>query len=135
MSNNGWHTVKFGDVVDVKQGLCFNKQNNHLLREKGIPVLLIKDLKNNTVSQYTDEELTPSKFVSKPTDIIYTRTGQVGLVFTNKVGVVHNNSFRVIPNEEIFPLYLYWYLRQKSIIKHARSNKPNHSCPTFKSPA
>ena len=119
MNKQLWKSVRFGEVVKLQQGLCFNKKNNHLLRDNGIPVLLIKDLKNKTISQYTDEELTPKKFISKPTDIIYTRTGQVGLVFTNKIGVVHNNSFRIIANDKIYPLYIYWYLKQPTVIKHA----------------
>ena len=38
---------------------------------------------------------------------IYTRTGQVGLAFRGKIGVVHNNCFRVIPKDGIERDYLY----------------------------
>ena len=37
----------------------------------------------------------PEKFIAKEDDIIYTRTGQVGLVFRKQHGVVHNNCFTV----------------------------------------
>ena len=43
---------------------------------------------------------TPERFIASEDDIIYTRTGQVGLVFRKQQGVVHNNCFRVIPNSE-----------------------------------
>ncbi|MDC1145743.1 restriction endonuclease subunit S [Candidatus Marinimicrobia bacterium] len=133
-----WKNTTFGQVTELQQGMCFNKKSNHLLREDGIPVLLIKDLKNNTISQYTDTELTPKRFISKDTDIIYTRTGQVGLVFTNKIGVIHNNSFKISPNKDIYPLFLYWYLKQPSMIKYAKniaggSAQPDLGHDAFKS--
>ncbi|MBU4077671.1 MAG: restriction endonuclease subunit S [Euryarchaeota archaeon] len=116
-----WTTVTFGEVVRLEQGLCFNKKTNHLMAETGIPLLRIADLVNNTQTKFVDEERVPKKFIANPQDIIYSRTGQVGLVFKGKVGVVHNNCFRVIPKEGIERDYVYWYLRQPSIIQKARS--------------
>lgn len=116
-----WRTVTFGEVVRLEQGLCFNKKTNHLMAEKGIPLLRIADLVNNTQTKFVDEERVPKKFIAYPQDIIYSRTGQVGLVFKGKFGVVHNNCFRVIPQEGIERDYVYWYLRQPSIIQKARS--------------
>ena len=44
-----------------------------------------------------------------------TRTGQVGFVFMNKNGVVHNNCFRIVPhNENVFLPYLYWYFNNSA---------------------
>lgn len=116
-----WTTVTFGEVVRLEQGLCFNKKTNYLMAETGIPLLRIADLINNTQTKFVDEERVPKKFVANPHDIIYSRTGQVGLVFKGKVGVVHNNCFRVIPKDGIERDYVYWYLRQPSVIQQARS--------------
>ncbi|MCZ7385394.1 MAG: restriction endonuclease subunit S [Candidatus Methanoperedens sp.] len=133
-----WTTVTFGEVVRLEQGLCFNKKTNHLMAEKGIPLLRIADLVNNTQTKFVDEERVPKRFIANPKDIIYSRTGQVGLVFKGKVGVVHNNCFRVIPKEGIERDYVYWYLRQPSIIQKARSlaggaAQPDLSHDAFKS--
>ncbi len=116
-----WTTVTFGEVVTLAQGLCFNAKSNHLMAEKGIPLLRIADLINNTQTKFVDAERVPKKYISNPKDIIYTRTGQVGLVFKGKVGVVHNNCFRVLPQNGIEPDYVYWYLTQPSVIEKARS--------------
>jgi len=116
-----WTTVTFGEVVRLEQGLCFNKKTNHLMAETGIPLLRIADLINNTQTKFVDEERVPKKFIAHQKDIIYSRTGQVGLVFKGKVGVVHNNCFRVIPKDGIEWDYVYWYLRQPSVIQQARS--------------
>ncbi len=116
-----WTTVTFGEVVTLAQGLCFNAKSNHLMAEKGIPLLRIADLINNTQTKFVDAERVPKKYISNPKDIIYTRTGQVGLVFKGKVGVVHNNCFRVLPQDGIEPDYVYWYLTQPSVIEKARS--------------
>ena len=116
-----WTTVTFGEVVTLAQGLCFNAKSNHLMAETGIPLLRIADLINNTQTKFVDAERVPKKYISNPKDIIYTRTGQVGLVFKGKVGVVHNNCFRVIPQHGVEPDYVYWYLTQPSVIERARS--------------
>ena len=116
-----WTTVTFGEVVTLAQGLCFNAKSNHLMAETGIPLLRIADLINNTQTKFVDAERVPKKYISNPKDIIYTRTGQVGLVFKGKVGVVHNNCFRVIPQDGVEADYVYWYLTQPSVIEKARA--------------
>ena len=116
-----WTTVTFGEVVTLAQGLCFNAKSNHLMAKTGIPLLRIADLINNTQTKFVDAERVPKKYISNPNDIIYTRTGQVGLVFKGKVGVVHNNCFRVIPQDGVEADYVYWYLTQPSVIEKARS--------------
>jgi len=119
--NTEWNTVTFGEVVRLEQGLCFNKKTNHLMVEVGIPLLRIADLINNNQVKFVDAEKVPKKFIAHPKDIIYSRTGQVGLVFKGRIGVVHNNCFRVIPQEGIEPDYVYWYLKQPSIIQRAKA--------------
>jgi len=136
--NSSWITAPLGDVVTLAQGLCFNAKTNHLMVDQGIPLLRIADLKNNTKTKFVDADRVPKKYIANPNDIIYTRTGQVGLVFKGKVGVVHNNCFRVIPKEGIDPEYIYWFLRQPSIIHQARSlaggaAQPDLSHAAFKS--
>lgn len=121
MKASGWKTVVFGEVVRLEQGLCFNKKTNHLMADKGIPLLRIADLINNTQTKFVDAERVPPRFIANPQDIIFSRTGQVGLVFKGRVGVVHNNCFRVIPTEGIERDYLYWYLRQPAVIARARA--------------
>ena len=86
-----WKTVTFGDVVRLEQGLCFNKKTNHLMAETGMPLLRIGDLKNGTETKFVNAERVPPKYIACPKDIIYSRTGQVGLVFKGRTGVVHND--------------------------------------------
>ena len=47
-------------------------------------------------------------------DIIYTRTGQIGLVFRGRVGVLHNNCFKVQPNNLLDRNYIFWWLQNPS---------------------
>ena len=114
-----WKSCRIGNVVKLEQGLCINAKSRHLLEDSGIPLLRITDMINKTTTQYINEKEISDKYVTKPVDLIYTRTGQVGLVFKGRVGVIHNNCFRIIPNEEIYPDYIYWYLKQKSIYDYA----------------
>lgn len=114
--------VKLGEVVTLSQGFAVNAKSKHLMSDSGLPLLRITDLINNTKSQYLTEETAPEKCIAHEEEIIYTRTGQVGLVFRGKNGVVHNNCFKVIPDaNKIGPDYLYWFLRQPQIKVHANN--------------
>ena len=105
-----------GDVVDIFQGLAINAKTKHLLSNKGLSLWRIKDLINGKPEQFIDSEKAPEKSIINEDDVVVTRTGQVGLVFQGKKGVLHNNSFKVIPDEKILSKkYLYWFLRQSSI--------------------
>ncbi len=71
----------------------------------------IKDLKNNTEEQYIDPNNYPKNALVNENEIIYTRTGSLGLVFRGRKGVLHNNSFKVIPNSEIENDFLFIWLQ------------------------
>ena len=116
--------VKLKGLVDLKQGLAINSKSNHLVvdYETSLPLLRIADMPTKRKEIFMDEK-TPERFWAGEEDIIYTRTGQVGLVFRGQKGVVHNNCFRVIPLDEniLDRNYLYWVLTLKSIYNYANS--------------
>lgn len=109
----GWEASYMGDVVDLKQGLAINKKTKHLLCEKSesaIPLFKIRDLLNDTIEHYVKRDEVPKQCIATGSDLIFTRTGQVGYVFRWKVGCVHNNCFKVIPNNKLEKEYLYQFL-------------------------
>lgn len=109
-----WKYEKIGSYVKLSQGLVVNATTNHLLKPTGIPLLRITDLIHDTKEIFIDESV-DKKNLAKREDIIITRTGQVGLVFRNKEGVIHNNCFKITPIEKLVQKeYLYWFLRQKN---------------------
>ena len=115
-------TYTLGDLVDLSQGLAINAKTSHLISGFGTPLLRITDLINGTRCQFVDVTKVPQQCVVTPEDIIYTRTGQVGLVFKGKRGVAHNNCFKVTPKPELLDSeYLYWFLSQESVRKHANA--------------
>jgi type I restriction enzyme S subunit len=74
--------------------------------------LRIKDLKNNTEEQYIDPNNYPKNALVNESDIIYTRTGNsLGLVFRGRKGVLHNNSFKIVPTAELNKDYLFIWLQ------------------------
>lgn len=102
-----------GDICDLAQGLAINKGTKHLLVENSSkPLLRIKDLRNNTVEQYVAETGYPPKAAVTADDIIYTRTGQIGLVFRGFEGVLHNNCFSVRTLGDVSQEYLFWWLQE-----------------------
>lgn len=82
-----------------------------------MPLLRIKDLKNNTEEQYIDPNNFPKNALVNESNIIYTRTGSLGLVFRGRKGVLHNNSFKVVPNSKIDTDFLFIWL-QNPIFKN-----------------
>ena len=132
-----WIKCQVGDVCDLWQGLAINKKTKHLLVEKSsLPLLRIKDLKYKTSEQYVVEDGFPKNALVSEDEIIYTRTGQVGLVFRGFKGVLHNNSFKVSPNEQIDKSYLFWWLQHNSfkneIIKlSSKAAQPDISHTSF----
>lgn len=122
MSSDNWHQYKMGDVVDVTQGLAINAKTKHLFREHGLPLLRITDLFNDNYSQFLSKDEVPKQCIATEDEVIFTRTGQVGYVFTNKSGVVHNNCFKVTPkNDDLSREFVYWFLRQETIRNHVNT--------------
>ena len=116
MSSELAQIYDIGELVDVTQGLAINSKTKHLLSDEGLPLLRITDLFSGSYSQFVAQEGVPKQCIANSEELIYTRTGQVGFVFTNKVGVVHNNCFKVTPKDDrLSRRYLYWYLRQESV--------------------
>lgn len=113
-----WETTTLGEVSSLYQGLAINAKTKHLLVDHSeLPLLRIKDLKNNTEEQYVDPGNFPKNALVNIDDIIYTRTGSLGLVFRGRKGVLHNNSFKVVPSAKVLKDFLYIWL-QNPIFKN-----------------
>ena len=106
--------VPIGELVSLRQGFAINKNTKHHISDEPtvLPLLRIADMKDKVQNVFVKDTI-PAHFIAKPEDIIYTRTGQVGLVFTDQYGVIHNNCFTVTPNdaETLDRYYLYYVLQ------------------------
>lgn len=125
---------KLGDFVSLKQGLAINKATNHYISEEKnsefcYPLLRIVDMIENNFSKYVSKNININ-FICNKNDIIYTRTGQIGLAFRGYEGVVHNNSFIVnIENDDLDRDYLYVILNSEFVKKQALSLAKNSVQP------
>lgn len=116
-----WTISEIGNIAQLRQGLQISKK----LRvdkdtKNSIPLLKITDLPTGVFSEYVKD--IPENYLANEKDIIYTRTGQVGLVYTNVNGCVHNNCFKVIVDYTKFDKnYIYYYLKSNNVYKYANS--------------
>ena len=110
----GWEFNFINEYIKLSQGLAMNASNKHFVVERGIPLLRITDLINNTEEIFISEKV-DKNVVAVKEDIIVSRTGQVGLVFRNKTGVVYNNCFKVNPFPVLNKELLYWFLKTKKM--------------------
>ena len=92
-----WEVKRLGEVFELSQGLQISSKKKRINMKKDgyIPLLKIVDLPTKHFSEFVSlDDVTPVYIASKE-DIIFTRTGQVGLVYTNVNGCVHNNCFKI----------------------------------------
>ena len=131
------------NYVKLSQGLAINRQTEHLVSNQKneqftYPLLRIADMMSKKYSKYISKDVNKSVIANK-NSIIYTRTGQIGLVFRGLVGVVHNNSFIVsLISDEITEDYLYAILQTNFVrsqaLKFAKNSvQPDLTHEMFKS--
>lgn len=121
-----------GSLVTLRQGFAINKKTNHHMSDTptNLHLLRIGDMKDDCFSIYVKDTI-PEKFIAKESDVIYTRTGQVGLVFRKQHGVVHNNCFTVTSNDEevLYQPFIYYVLQEKSFYEEAISRATGAAQP------
>lgn len=127
-----FNKVSIGDVVALKQGFAINKKTKHHMSDEptDLHLLRIGDMKEGFYSVYVKDTI-PAHFIANEDDIIYTRTGQVGLVFRKQHGVIHNNCFSVTPqNEDILDQgFLFYVLQSKEFYEEANSKASGAAQP------
>ena len=124
--------VPIGELVTLRQGFAINKNTKHHMSDvpTTLHLLRIGDMKEGTFSVFVKDTI-PSHFIATEKDIIYTRTGQVGLVFRNQYGVIHNNCFTVTPKDDLQLArnYLYYVLRSKDFYDEANAKASGAAQP------
>ena len=132
-----------GDFVKLSQGLAINSGTKHFVSEKKdeefiYPLLRIADMMENTFTKYISTNVNPT-VIANEDDIIYTRTGQIGLAFRGYKGVVHNNSFIVslisdqLDKDYLFALLQSSFVREQALKLAKNSVQPDLTHDMFKS--
>jgi type I restriction enzyme S subunit len=127
-----FNKVSIGEVVTLRQGFAINKNTKHHMSDEptDLHLLRIGDMKDGSYSIYVKDTI-PAHFIANEDDIIYTRTGQVGLVFRKQHGVIHNNCFSVTPqNEDVLDRgFLFYVLQTKEFYEEANSKASGAAQP------
>ena len=129
---DSYEKIEIGQLVALSQGFAINKKTNHHISDEptNLHLLRIGDMKDGNFSIFVKNTI-PEKFIAKESDIIFTRTGQVGLVFRKQYGVVHNNCFTVTTIDEDILLqeFIYYALQEKSFYEEAVSRATGAAQP------
>lgn len=127
-----WEKFEIRNFVELRQGLAINKSTQKYLSNEVtyLPLLRIGDMKDGNFNVFINDSV-PEKFIAKESDIIYTRTGKVGLVFRKQYGVIHNNCFTVSSKDEsiLIQEFLYYVLQEKSFYEEALSRATGAAQP------
>ena len=114
----GWIVKRMGEICSLSQGLAINAHTKHLIvPSSSLPLLRIKDLKDGTREIFINENDCPKSCIAYPNDLIYTRTGTLGLIFTGFYGVMHNNCFKITLDNSQIDKHFYMYYVQESTFK------------------
>ena len=114
----GWKTKRMGEICSLSQGLAINSHTKHLIaKSSSLPLLRIKDLKDGTREIFINEKDCPKSCIAYPNDLIYTRTGTLGLIFTGFYGVMHNNCFKIEVDNSLIDKHFYMYFVQENGFK------------------
>lgn len=122
------------EYIELRQGLAINKGTSHLVSDFRdnhftLPLLRIADMMENSYTKYISKDVNTTVIAGEK-DIIYTRTGQVGLVFRGFSGVVHNNSFIInVINKDIDEDYLFVVLQSEFVRTQALNLAKNSVQP------
>ena len=153
MSSNGWKEVKLGDYINIKHGYAFKGEFFSEIETEDVLVTpgnfkIGGGFKEDKLKYYNGEY--PHEYVLKPNDVIVTMTdlSKTGDTLGYSALVPYNNMRRYLHNQriglvefiskEIFPLFLYWRLRNKDyqnyIVNSASGTTVKHTSPkTIKS--
>lgn len=127
-----FNRLEIGELVTLRQGFAINKKTNYHISEKrtNLPLLRIGDMKDGEFKVFVRDTI-PDKFIAKKSDVIYTRTGQVGAVFSGQLGVIHNNCFTVNTKDETVLLqdFIFYMLQEKAFYEEAVSRATGAAQP------
>lgn len=127
-----FNRLEIGELVTLRQGFAINKKTNYHISEKrtNLPLLRIGDMKDGVFKVFVRDTI-PDKFIAKKSDVIYTRTGQVGAVFRGQLGVIHNNCFTVNTKDETVLLqeFIFYMLQEKAFYEEAISRATGTAQP------
>jgi type I restriction enzyme S subunit len=148
MSADGWEKVKLGDYINIKHGYAFKGEFFSEVETKDVLVTpgnfkIGGGFKEDKLKFYNGE--CQDKYILKPNDVIVTMTdlSKTGDTLGYSALVPHNDKRRYLHNQriglvefmgkEIFPLFLYWRLRNKDyqnyIVSSASGTTVKHTSP------
>ena len=116
-----WEVMKLRRICRVQQGLQIAQANRYA--EPGhnrFEYITVKSIHANsplTSKEYIEKP--PQSVLCASDDILLARTGATGEVFSDQIGVFHNNFFKVIYDRKLVDKnYLIYYLSDIKIKKH-----------------
>jgi type I restriction enzyme S subunit len=134
----GFERKKLGDLCSFVNGYAFKSEE---FIETGVPVLKIKNIKNNLINldnaDYCLENNKLSSFIVKENDIIISLTGElsgdVGINCTKKECYLNQRTARIdVTSEAVNHKYMYYYMVYSDFVHNVRelstgSAQPNVS--------
>lgn len=136
-----WKTVKLGEVANIQTGPFGSQLHNEDYVLKGTPIVTVEHLgarlfstQNLPCVSDTDKERL-KKYSLIEGDIVFSRVGSVdrcSYVTSHEDGwLFSGRCLRVRTNEDIYPMFLYYYLQKEDIKQSIRNIAVGATMPSI----
>ena len=124
---DGFPMVKLGEIISFVNGYAFKSEE---FNDSGIPVVKIKNIKNNILSfekvQYVKKDSKLSKYIVHPRDMVLSLTGElsgdVGLNLTDDMWYLNQRVAKInVDRTYIDPMYMYYYMMYSGFTESVRN--------------
>lgn len=129
-TQNGWTETTLGEIAKFSQG--FQVATNYQYPEKkdGYTrfVRIVDYTNEGEIPRYIEN---PKRCFVEEDDLVMIRYGSqtAGKVVRGISGVIANNTFQIIPNNDIDKNWLYWFLNQSSIYQFLNKDQSSSTMP------
>lgn len=134
-SNNlpeGWRMVKFGDIVELSQGIQVEVEDQ-------FPHALAGFNRFIRIIDYTPETNEPPRFVNitdkryycSEYEVSMIRYGDAGKVCRRLSGIIANNLFKISPVGNITNNFIYYFLNDSNIQRIIRNSAASSTIPAI----
>ncbi len=134
-SSKNWNMVKLGDLASFSQGIQVPTEKQYLERSGDqVRFIRIVDFTKNSENEIRYIDFPGEKYLVKEDDLVMIRYGSqtAGRIARGFAGVLANNTFKVIPDENLLLKdYLYLFLSQNSVYQYFQTLQSSSTMPAI----
>ena len=128
-----WVEKKLGEVFKFKQGVQTAVEEQHDTKEQSmVRFIRIVDVTQPNETEYRYIQNPGNEHLIQNNDLFMIRYGTPGVVSIGFTGVIANNLFRLIPEEDIVSKFFYYFFKKNEGVIYRLSSSSSMPAISFK---